>query len=550
MTGRTLRDRLPLAALVLLMAIAGARVVHRNPPGIAHGDEALVALRALGLMEHGHGWTPYWNGAPDLHKPPFYLWLVAAGYRILGIGETAVRLPSLVMYLGMLAMTYVLGRRLYGPWTGVLATLLAAWHPTLAAQSSIGMFDTTMICITLSAAWFLLRAEQRPRQYWGWGVCCGLALLTKGMAAAPILLTSILYLVLARRMAFAVPHLYAGLALAAAVGGTWFVSQFFMNPEAFVKPYYTDMVDYRLKHSWSDVNFYIRSPWFLWSSWGGLAPFSVAAVLLAWFAGPEPGREASPSGAQAGGRREALLLVLLGVVSMVMVSMVRQQMYWYMLPAVVPMALLSARVVVGRGHGIYLRLLAGVFLAAGALLPTSWIGPPAWRWIAAGSGILSALLWTAWRSVAGRRASIVVFSLGLAGALIGGLSADNPKVNLHRPRDAAPLRELARRLPDARTVPGRIVVNFRHYPLNTLMFHARRDSVQLREFGRQTIPPGAEYVGVFAGGGCREFLRGLEVRTLSDHAGYEIVSIRNATASNLNPGLSSPEPPPDDSDTP
>ncbi|MBP8655820.1 MAG: hypothetical protein WBK37_11480 [Kiritimatiellia bacterium] len=66
----TLRRWLPLGLLALLLLAAAWRGVQVFQPSITTGDEALVALRARGLVEQGHGWTPYWNGAPDVHKPP------------------------------------------------------------------------------------------------------------------------------------------------------------------------------------------------------------------------------------------------------------------------------------------------------------------------------------------------------------------------------------------------------------------------------------------------------------------------------------------------
>lgn len=532
-----MREKLPLLLLVLLLLGAGLRCFHQFHPGIATGDEALTALRAMGLMEQGRGWTPYWNGEPDVHKPPLYYWLVAAGYRILGVGEWALRLPSMAMFLGVLVLAYALGRRVFDPWTGLVAALLAARHPTLASQSCVGMMDTTMIAFSLCAAWFLLRAEERPRCFLGWGLCCGLALLTKGEGAVPILPASLLYLLALRRKAFRDPRLYVGLCLAAVVAGAWFGSQFVLHTDIFLKPHFEDMVGYRLKHSWRDTALYLKSLRYLWASWGGLAPFLAAAPFLAWFL---PGTKA--------GRREAVLVALVGLVPLAMVSTVRQQMPWYMLPAVVPMALFAARIAVGLVQGgapAALRLAPCVLLAAGAFLPGVYAGPPAVPgWVVA-SAILAAALGLA-RGEKLRRTGGAVFAAGLALALAGGgLSAANPTVNLHRARDSEPMRRLAELLPPAAELPGPMIVNFRHYPLNSLMFYARRNSEQLRPFSQRPVVPGAAYPGVLVGGGCREFLQGLEVRSIAEYAGHEIVSIRNAAAGPVVPVPPSAAPAPE-----
>ena len=147
---------------MLILVAAGLRGWRLAPRGIAAGDEALTALRALGLMEHGRWWTPYWNGAPDLHKPPLYYAMVAVGYCIFGVGTLAIRLPSMAAYLLIIVLAYAMGRRIFDPVVGLGAALLTALHPTLAAQACVGMMDTTMIAFSLAAVYLLLRADEHP----------------------------------------------------------------------------------------------------------------------------------------------------------------------------------------------------------------------------------------------------------------------------------------------------------------------------------------------------------------------------------------------------
>lgn len=546
-----MQRRLPVLLLAVLLIAAALRCNSLVPSGIVTGDEALTALRSLGLLEQGHGWTPYWNGAPDVHKPPFYYWLVAVGYRLFGVGETALRAPSMVAFLCVLVLTFALGRRVFDPWTGLVAALLAGLHPTLAAQSCVGMLDTTMIALSLAAAYCLLRSEAAPVWFLGWGAFCGLALLTKGEGAVPILPASFLYLLAVRRSAFRVPLLYAGLALAAVLAGTWFGSQFLLHRAEFLNPHYDDFVDYRFKHSWRDPAMYLKSILYLWASWGALAPLLVAAPLLVWLharsaRGKEGGtqvvgtarveRVAPPVALQG-----ALLIALLGVVPLVMVSLVRQQKQWYMLPAVVPMALFAARLLICvlRGDGpLACRVLPGVLLLIGLWLPGVRTGPPALFWSAAvlaTASVASVFLRRTWHPIGG---GVLVGGMVLTTWV--GLSVENPLINLLRPQDPSVLRRLAGLLPTADAMPGALVVNFRHYPLNTLMFYARRDSVQLRTWSRSNVAPGTRQLGVLVGGGCREFFQGLDVKSLAEHGGYEIVVLVNRSSGPVVPGAAAP----------
>ncbi len=540
----TRRRMLPLCLLALLLVAAAWRGIQLFQPSLTTGDEALVALRARGLLEQGHGWTPHWNGAPDVHKPPLYFWLVAAGYKLWGMHLAAVRAPSLAAYLAVLALTFVLGRRVAGDWAGLLAALLTALHPTMALQASMGMMDSLLIALTLGGAWFLLRTADDPRFFLGWGLCCGLALLTKGPGAVPILPISLLYLLLARRAAFRQPWLYISLAGGLLLAGIWFASQFWMNHEAFLKPYYHDMVDYRLQHSWTDTALYLKSGRHLVASWGGVAPLFCGAFVLSWWGGGGP--------VWRGARDTWLMVLLAGAVPLVLVSLVRQQMSWYMLPAVPPMAIMTAQLttrLLQRAAPLALRLVAGGLLAAGVALPHVYAGPPALPKFVLALATLSAVA-AVGRREPWQRISGAAFGLGLVAALAGSLSIQNPYVTVMRARDSSEMRVIADRLAAEAPTDHPLVVNFRHYKLNSLMFYAHRDSVQLGAFCQSPVAAGSRHLGVLAGGGCREYLRGLEVESLGEYAGHEWVAICNRQAEPVIPGLPAQAPAAEGADEP
>ena len=533
-----MQKHIALILLALILAAAGLGGRAFAPRGLAAGDEALTALRALGLMEQGRWWTPYWNGAPDLHKPPLYYGLVAVGYRLFGVGTWAIRLPSMAAYLLIIVLAYALGRRLFDPAVGLAAACLTALHPTLAAQACVGMMDTTMIAFSLGAVCLLLQADEQPLALPGWGACCGLAMLAKGEAATPILGASLLYVAGFRRHLLRRPGFYGGLLLAALLPGIWFGSQFIMHRDLFLKPHYADIKDYRFRHSWRDTALLLKSLRSLWASWGGVAPLLFAAPLLvageAWWhrrtarAAPTDA-ESSRGSPGPSATRASILLALAGLVPLILVSLVRQQMSWYMLPAVVPLAVFAAAVVrhtLRPASPPILRVTACLLLAAGTRLPGVYTGPralPGLVCAAAVAGIVLSLP----RNPRFRPAAGGFTILALSLALAGSLSLANTRVNLFGFRSSETMRQLAEHLPPAGTAPGAFVANFRHFPLNALMFYTRRDSRQLRPFSKTPLPPGQPVAGVLVGGGCREFLQGVDVQSLTNFAGYEIILIRN-----------------------
>ncbi|HEY6321231.1 MAG TPA: glycosyltransferase family 39 protein [Thermoanaerobaculia bacterium] len=101
-------------------------------------DERYHALVAKHLVEHplvpalyDHPVLPYdyrdWRSNHVwLHKPPLALWLMAAGMRLLGPDEIAMRLPSLLLSALAILLTYVIGSHLGGRRVGLPAAAFQA----------------------------------------------------------------------------------------------------------------------------------------------------------------------------------------------------------------------------------------------------------------------------------------------------------------------------------------------------------------------------------------------------------------------------------------
>ena len=107
----------------------------------------LVFLLATGLRFYGLDRQSLWNdegtsvavaqrdlatiardAAADIH-PPLYYVLLSRWVELLGTGEAAVRSLSALLGLGLVALTYALGRLLLGRWPGLAAAFLAAVNP-------------------------------------------------------------------------------------------------------------------------------------------------------------------------------------------------------------------------------------------------------------------------------------------------------------------------------------------------------------------------------------------------------------------------------------
>ena len=118
------------AGLVLRLYAGGDLFLHT-------WDERYHALVAKHLLAHplvptlyDHPVLPYdyrnWRANHVwLHKPPLALWMMAAGMRLLGVDEIAMRVPSLALSTAAIFLTFVIGSCLLGRRIGLLA---AAFH--------------------------------------------------------------------------------------------------------------------------------------------------------------------------------------------------------------------------------------------------------------------------------------------------------------------------------------------------------------------------------------------------------------------------------------
>lgn len=151
----------------------------------AHPDERYLVGVAEGLR-----WPDRLNPldvAPDLaygHLPVYVLALLMALIRgadpfLLG------RALALLFDLGTVAMTFALGRRVYGERVGLLGAALIALTVLHVQQAHFYTADVLLACFALGALFFAARLAEggRRRDAWLAGLCAGLALGCKFSAA-------------------------------------------------------------------------------------------------------------------------------------------------------------------------------------------------------------------------------------------------------------------------------------------------------------------------------------------------------------------------------
>ncbi|MBI3990042.1 MAG: glycosyltransferase family 39 protein [candidate division NC10 bacterium] len=153
------------------------------------------------MVSSGDWVTLRFDGVRYFEKPPLWFWLTALGYSILGPSEFTTRLWSALPALGLVLVTYLLGRRLIGDQGGFYAALILASNfllPLSARRASTDLLFSFFLALALYG--FVLCAQEAKGFLQGplfFSLGIGLAVLAKGLTGLlfPLLIVGLYVLV-------------------------------------------------------------------------------------------------------------------------------------------------------------------------------------------------------------------------------------------------------------------------------------------------------------------------------------------------------------------
>ena len=172
----------PLHWLVLLAVGGLLTFPNLGAPALWDMDEGVNAECGREMLEADQWVVPTFNWELRTAKPVLTYWLMRLSYDAFGVDEWAARLPSAVCSLLTVLVTYELGRRMFGPPTGLLAGVALASCVQHALLAHAATTDAPLV-LCLTAAFALVRVGQEGggRGFLVWpGLAVGVALLAKG----------------------------------------------------------------------------------------------------------------------------------------------------------------------------------------------------------------------------------------------------------------------------------------------------------------------------------------------------------------------------------
>jgi 4-amino-4-deoxy-L-arabinose transferase-like glycosyltransferase/peptidoglycan/xylan/chitin deacetylase (PgdA/CDA1 family) len=439
----------------LLFAFAAAAIgtlyaygTHGFP--LSEPDEARYAEIAREMLVRDDWVTPHLNFVKYFEKPPLMYWVTALAFRAFGMSEFTARLPAMVSGLATAALSVWLAHRMFGRTAALLTLPIVTLGPlfaTLAQTLTLDMGLTCFMTLAMAALWFGwsehgAQSSEPPAgtqsgsraPYRVAYVAAAVAVLIKGPVAAVLVAASALpFLALHGGWRAVRPALdWRGFVLGLAVALPWFILVSWRNPE-FVRFFVIDQ--HIARYLWTQehgepVWYYVPLIPLVLVPWGLLVLFDpplLRAVLA-------PRTWAAPT---------RFLVIWAGVI-VVFFSLSTSKLVTYILPAVPPVAILTARTIElglagGRAAGLsrvgWLLLIGGPVMGlCGAILPLvvdNWRMPLVAPYLFAGGAVFAITGWLVRRVVCGGRpyAALAALAVGwlavLAVAVTGRGLANN-----------------------------------------------------------------------------------------------------------------------------
>lgn len=180
-------DRRTLLAAALVGVFAFAVSVTGSWIPSAWADEAATMSAARRSLPELWHMVHHVDAVHGLYYAMMHVWFEAVPYSV-----ATLRLPSAIAIGLAAAVTVLLGARLVGPWTGLVAGVVFAVLPrvTWAGAEGRSYAATTLFAVVLSLVLVVAvqRTAERRRRAWVWWLLYGVAVLCCGLLFVDMLL--------------------------------------------------------------------------------------------------------------------------------------------------------------------------------------------------------------------------------------------------------------------------------------------------------------------------------------------------------------------------
>ncbi|AKV08977.1 4-amino-4-deoxy-L-arabinose transferase [Pseudomonas fluorescens NCIMB 11764] len=344
-------------ALPLLLGLC--LLAYLLPMG-SHGlwipDETRYAQISQGMLLSGDWVSPHFMGLRYFEKPVAGYWMIALSQAVFGNNLFGVRFVSALSTGLSVMLCYLIARRLWNePRKSFACALLYMSFTVVAGQAGYANLDpqfTFWVNLSLVALWFALDSVSRGRRLIGWallGLACGMGFLTKGFLAwlLPVLI-ALPWMIWQRRWHELLRYGAVAIAVAIAVSLPWALAVHAQEPDYWRFFFWHEHIRrFAGDDAQHDAPWWFYLPMLVAFSlpWAALLP---SALKQAW---------------QTRGQASIGFLLLWLLMPMLFFSLSNGKLPTYILPCLLPLALLLGNALADR-----LRLEQGLALGINGLL--------------------------------------------------------------------------------------------------------------------------------------------------------------------------------------
>jgi len=364
---RTIQARRDITLLAIAFAVPIFQLLGRYP--LMEPDEGRYSEIPREMLERGDFITPTLNYVKYFEKPPLLYWLNSLSFSIFGQNEFAARFPCALAGLLTILLTYLLGRRLFGRQTGILAAVILGTSTGFIAQARINLTDMPLtLCLTLCLGSFIMAVQDKGSRralYYTFYAGAALSVLAKGLIGIlfPGAIVFLFMLLKKRWGLLKEMQLPGGIILFLLIAAPWFVLVSLRNPE-FARFFF---IHEHFERFLTTVHRRYQPFWFF-------IPVLLGTMFPWSFFIPAALRDAWHKRKGAEGELLAFLAIWAGFIFLFF-SKSNSKLVPYILPILPPLAILTARICASaveqwtgviKGHA---RCLTALLLIIGAGLP-------------------------------------------------------------------------------------------------------------------------------------------------------------------------------------
>ncbi|WP_439864759.1 lipid IV(A) 4-amino-4-deoxy-L-arabinosyltransferase [Pseudomonas antarctica] len=346
---------------LLLLAFAVFYLLPLGLHGLWVPDEARYAQVSQEMLMSGNWVAPHFMGVRYFEKPAAGYWLIALGQAVFGENLFGVRIASALTTGLSVLLAYLIARRLWNdPRKSFTSALLYMSFGLVAGQAGYSNLDpqfTFWVNLSLVALWFALDSRTSRHRLGAWallGLACGMGFLTKGFLAwlLPVLI-ALPYMLWQRRLGELLRYGPLSILVAAMICLPWAWAVHLQEPDYWRFFFWHE----HIRRFSSDNAQHARAWWFFLPimavaclPWAALLP---ATLLKAW---------------KDKGQPAVIFLALWLLLPLVFFSMSRGKLPTYIMPCLLPLALLMGHALtdlINRGKTATLRANGLLNLAIG-----------------------------------------------------------------------------------------------------------------------------------------------------------------------------------------